>query len=461
VGTARLKTIVLRNLVSPVGLSLIAYAVFLLAWVFPPDLYTSYVHEPDLMFLDPLLLVYFSSCVAFFLFGVRASRFLGIAAKEVPVATIASRNPLFFFAIPLILATAAGAIYLALLGGKIDFIALLASKQGSAIKNAYNVGQLSVGGRWRDTPEILMAVLWWSTYRAHQMALRGFLKVLVYVLIGVALAVAAATGIATAGRDYLVPLLIGLLVIAAYNSVRSTQTSLRRIAFLTVGGLLSLVVLFSVMQYLRGFLAVNLVIESQIGYTISSYNRMAALLGGTMHYQYGGRGVYLFPYLLGDNMVNKVLGLNGLFGWPDLLQLWQSETPSVALAGLNPSFIWSGVFGYLYADLGWWSLLYLFLTGILAGHLWWRIRLGKATGIILYAWMAFWIAFWMGSNNLFGGNGVVVLETAVGLAIFERFMSRRVPVVDEKPQLNREPARGGVLALSALPPPLDPRGQQS
>src|ERR1700733_5771358 len=129
-----LRRLTIRNLVSPYGLALFSYAVFLFAWTFPPSVYTSYINEPDLMFLDPLTFVFYTSCVAAFLLGVWAYRYFGMSTKEAPLAGISTRMPLVYLAIPLLLATACCSIYLILLGAKLNLIGLLASQQGGAIK---------------------------------------------------------------------------------------------------------------------------------------------------------------------------------------------------------------------------------------------------------------------------------------------------------------------------------------
>jgi hypothetical protein len=286
-----------------------------------------------------------------------------------------------------------------------------------------------------------MAVLWWAYYRAIQLELKGASKGIFYLFFVAGMTVAVLTAVATVGRTLLMPLLISLFVINLYKRASGRDVRLAKITYSLIGVFALVVVLFAVFQYFRGFLAINLIIESQLGYTIASYNRLAALLGGVMHYQYGGRGVYLAPYLLSDNTISNVLGLSKLFDWPDLLQLFQSETPSVAFAGLNPSFIWSGSFGYVYSDLGWWALFYVFGTGLLAGYLWSKFRAGRAIGIVLYAWMAFWILFWEGWNTLFHGNGVIILETGILLAIFESVSIRRI-YVGEESQGNSGVGRG-------------------
>lgn len=66
----RFRDLVIRNIVSPYGLTAASVLLFLVAWTFPPSLYSHYVREPDIMFLDPASLLFFLLCVLGFLSGL-------------------------------------------------------------------------------------------------------------------------------------------------------------------------------------------------------------------------------------------------------------------------------------------------------------------------------------------------------------------------------------------------------
>ena len=80
----------------------------------------------------------------------------------------------------------------------------------------------------------------------------------------------------------------------------------------------------------------------------------------------------------------------------------------------------------MFADLGWWTPLYMFAAGILAGFLWSRFRAGTPFGIVFYPWMAFWILFWFGWNLLFDARCGGLVETAVLLFIYDKINLRPV-----------------------------------
>jgi hypothetical protein len=422
-----LKRLAVENLASPYALAAVSYSIFLIGWLFPPDLYTSYINEPDILFLDPLTFIFFTLCVIAFLVGVRASRFLGISRATAQSLRVSPRVPVVvFLGTPLIVSTILCAIFILLLGAKINFLALLASQQGTEIKLASEAGMLSVGGKWAVSFPFLMGTLWWASFRSNQLKIQGFTRRMYWPLYLTGFVVAVLTCVATVDRTSLMPLMLGAFIIYLYNKSKSEKVALGKIAANVVIGFVGALCGFSLLQFLRGATAMNLIIRSQLGYTIVSYNRLAALLSGTMHYAYEGRGVYLVSYLLKDSTLTTALDVRNFLDWPSQFVLWRSEFSSTSLAGLSPSYIWSGVFGYIYSDIGWWTPLYMLLTGVLAGYLWSRFRAAGAIGIVLYVWIGFWILFWVGSNILLDNRFVSISECGIALAVYERLLANRI-----------------------------------
>ncbi len=414
-----LKRLTIRNIVSPFGLAMVSYLVFLFAWIFPPGLYTSYIREPDLMFLDPVTFLFYTTCLLAFLAGVRASRYLGASGARNSERRVSARSPLLYLLLPLLAATAAGAIYLIKVGARINFIALLATAQGSVLKAANGSGQMSEG-RWDESIPLLTVVLWWSLFRATQLRLKGAIKTIFYLTFLPCLAVAIFLGVATVNRANLMPVILGTLVVYIFPKTRSVNTRVVRLALMAAAGSVAAVATFLFLSFLRGAFGVSLLITSLLGYTIVSYNRMAALLAGVMHYAYEGHAVYLVPAFLSDEKVNAVFRLADHFGWPSSLDLFQTEFLSTSAAGLNPAFIWAGAFGYVYSDLGWFTPLYWCLVGVLAGWLWGKFCACRTVGLVLYPWISFSILMWCGGNFIFRTNFIQYCEFAVVLHIYDK-----------------------------------------
>jgi hypothetical protein len=429
-----LRRLTIRNLVSPYGLAMVSYALFLFAWVFPPAVYTTILHEPDLMFLDPLTFVFYTVCVAAFLLGARSSRYLGISTKKLPIPVISARSRNLYLIVPIIVATACCTIYLFLLGAKLNFIGLVVSQQGEVIKGAWRSGMLTVAGKWNASPMFLTSVLWWALFRAGQLNPKGATKFAFYLFFCLGLGVDVLTCVATVDRTNLMPLLSGLLVLYLYRKSRSTNVRLSSLALIAISAILSAVSLFSAFFFLRGSSALGLLAVGLLGYSVSPYDHLAAMLHGVLHYRYEGRGVYLASYFLGETKLNTALGLSERFNFPTPLEVWQGEFNSTAVAGLNPMFIWSGVFGYLYSDIGWWTLLYLICAGLLAAYLWARFNAGKPIAIVLYLWIANWVLFWFGWNLLLDFRAMTILESGLALALYDHVSTRRANRSESSPR---------------------------
>ncbi len=394
-----LKRLFIRNAASPMLIAVCSCSVFVFAWIFPPDLYSAYMGEADWVFLDPLSLLYFGLCVTGFFCGVHFSRYIKGSSYNSEPPTISTGSPFSYLTVPLITLTLLCGIYLVLLGARLDFIALLASQQGSSLKMADENGT-GLANRWQMVHSFLTAALGWAQYRALQLKLRNAKKTIFWVIFSVSWLVDAATSVALVDRTRLMPLMASTLLIAIFFKTRGRQVRLVRVAAFACASMLALVGVFLLVSFLRGSLLLGSLMTSLLGYTIVSYNRMAALLMGAMHYGYEGSGVYLVPLLSGSDGFNKLIPVKDIFNWPGARELWHTEFASVAQSGLNGSYIWSSIFGYLYSDIGWLTPFYMFLYGLFCCYFWIKFKTGKALGLVVYPWVAFGIMFWIGTNLL-------------------------------------------------------------
>ncbi len=417
-----LKDAFISNLASPIGLAAISYCMFLFAWSFPPGLYTFYIHEPDLMFLSVLPFVFATSCVITFIFGVRASRFFVGRSGTTYLGRIEVKNPLFYLCVPVLSAAAYCCMYLKILGGQIDVTSLLAAQDGNAIKIAGQAGQLGVG-RWSASVLMLTGTLWWASYRANEVKLRGAQRTVFggVRLLGIAVNVVAC--VATVDRTTLMPLVAGIAIVVLFGKTYIEEVRAFKLLVAALGAAAAVVTLFTVMSFLRGSSGISLVITGLLGYTIASYNRMAALLLGVMHDSYEGQGALLFP-MLRSGYFDTWFHFSNLFSWPSGFNLWFSSINSVRSAGLSSAFNYYSVFGALYTDLGWGTVIYLFVIGIFTGSLWLQFRRGKTYALILYPWCAFCILFWVGFNVMFDSRLLDLIKAILLLSAYDRFTLR-------------------------------------
>jgi hypothetical protein len=394
-----LKRLFIRNAASPMLIAVCSCSVFAFAWVFPPDLYSAYMGEVDWIFLNPLSLFYFGLCVTGFFCGVHFSRYMKGASYNSEPPQISTGSPFSYLTVPLITLTLLCGIYLALLGARIDFMALLASQQGSSLKMADENGT-GLATRWQMVHVFLTAALGWAQYRALQLKLRNAKRWIFWIIFSAGWLVDAATSVALVDRTRLMPLMASTILIAIFFGTRGKQVRPLRIAAFAFVSMLAIVATFLLLSFLRGSLLVGSLMTSLLGYTIVSYNRMAAMLMGAMHYGYEGSGVYLVPLLSGSEGFNKLIPVKDIFDWPGARELWHTEFASVAQSGLNGSYIWSSIFGYLYSDIGWLTPFYMFFYGLFCCYFWIKFKTGKALGLVVYPWVAFGILFWIGTNLL-------------------------------------------------------------
>jgi len=399
---------IVRGLASPYALALASFVIFFLGWIFPPAIYTRFMSEPDYMYLDELTLVFYAACVLSFFAGAYLAGKIWTENLITGNAPLSRRSPLAYVLFPLGVGVVSCAACLIVVGEHMDFVGLIGAGQGGLIKQAIhsNDVKVSILGTARL---FTTATIWWAADRGARLEMTPSQRSIFKVSFAVAVLANVLACIGTVDRTSLMPLLFGLMVIGIDRSARSGRLTIASAVLRALGGACLLTGLFVGFSYLRGFRGFDHHATSFIGYTVASYNRLTALLHATMHYQFGGRGAYLVQCLT-TAKINTVLGL--AHSMPDGGALWESEFSSTVSAGLNPMYIWSGTFGYLYSDLGWGALGYLFGVGVLAGWAWARFHSGTILGRVVYPWIAFWILFWLGWNLLFA---VYFLNLVVGI----------------------------------------------
>jgi hypothetical protein len=417
-----LKTTRERGFTSPYGPVLFSCGVFLFAWFFPPGVYTDRVAEPDRMFLDPLSLIYFFLCAAAFVWGLRAQRLVAPRAWQTKLPEMTAISPILYLILPLVGVMAFSLGALIHYGAKLNVVALLVSQQGQMIKELNKAGYFSKEGFWSTAPIMLIGTVWWYFYRLSQFKLGRSLRVFLFLLGCMCVVLGMLASVAEVDRDHLMSLVAGCALLYFFAKESKGRLRLGRFVInITLVGAI-VVGLFLFVSLLRGNGAIKFLIGSLLGYSISPYNRMASLLHGQMTYQFSGSGIYLFHYLQFASYLDSVFQYQELLHWPTFFVLQQSEFASVALAGLNPTYNWSGVFGYLYSDLGWGAPIYTFFAGYFCGFVWTRFRRGSSWAIVCYPWVVVWIVSWHAANKLFDFNFAHLFMAGVLLTAWDRLL---------------------------------------
>ena len=410
-----------NQLVSPYAVALFSYLIFIVSCSIPPTIYTGFMHEPDLMFMDIPTIVFYTLCVVAFLLGVWIWGYLFPSGPLMETRLQTKNSPILFVAIPLFIGIAGSLVssYL-LVRNSPNLLTLLLAQQGQELKEASLVDDQSSVMAY--TAPILNGMIWWAYFRSSQMSLTTWEKwtIRIGLFIGVLTSLLAAT--LKLSRSNLMVIICGLIVLfvqrrAARNKL-SSGSALRLILFMPL--------LFSSFAILRGSEGIDIVLNQFAGYSVASYNRLAAVINGHLVYPYSGTGKTLFSAITTSKTIAKVLPFRDAMRLPDNIELFGGDFSAVSRAGLDPSLVWAGAFGYIYSDIGWYTPLFLLGYGLFYGYLWQGLRRNKLRGILLYPWAAFCILFWVGGNYLTDSSIIYLALCAIALWVYERLFSLKI-----------------------------------
>lgn len=445
-----LKRVTIRNLVSPYGLAAVSYLLFLMAWFAPPHFFLDYVGEPDILYLNPVALLFYTSCVLSFLAGVCTFGFLGPGERRSRVR-LTSTSPLGFLLFPLAISTVLCVISVVVLNGKVsNLMGLLLAQQGALIKLANASGQAEEGS-WGYVLTLHTGVLWWAYSRCRQLELGDTSLWVFRACFAIAAGVALVTAVIKVDRTNLIPIIAGIMFIYLFESLAHREVSLKRLIVLTFGLAGMVLLSFAAVSFIRGASDAKMIFAGVFGYTASSYNRMAAEVTGLLHYSFGGKGIYLSNFLSFNNSINRIIPFNAWMGGPTQRGVYFSEFSSIAAGGLNPGFNWSGAFGYIYADLGWWAPLYLLPVGAFAGYLWRAFQRRSTVGIILYPWAGFSILFWFGWNVLFDLRLAILAVAVAAMSVYEACLLGRHLANPAAAESDTDPELLGISSAACVP----------
>ena len=391
--------------------------------------------EPDLLFLNIEAAVFYATCVGAFLLG------LYLVEVYLPGEYLIQRQPeLSSSATAFILGPLCVALLLNLLslGSALKqgvLLPLLLSGQGGEAKELWDAdGSLVL------TATCLTGVVWWAIWRSQQLQVRSVSRTVTRALLSLAILAVSLSASLMLNRIVLFSAVIGSVIIALTPRIL-TGTIAVKVALKAGLLLLALIIgFFALYSALRGNDSTDAITSDLVQYTISSYNRLPALLSGSLRYPYAGTGVYLVSFLQSNNLLNHIIPIREMLRWPSYRDLFESEFWAVWRANLNGKLIWSGAFGYIYSDLGWLSPAFLFFYGLLYGWVWRSVRLGRTYGIVLYPWFGFSILFWLGTNVLLSTMWLILFIDVIALTAYESLLLGREASV-------RRPAELGTTAF--------------
>jgi hypothetical protein len=376
--------------------------------------------EPDLIFLNLEAAFFFAICVGAFLLGVYLVDFYFPAGLLVDKQTEPSLSPTTFILGPVFVALILNILSLISVLRQGVLLPLLLSGQGAEAKDLWGAdGSLVLSAT------CLAGVAWWAIWRSQQLQFKGISPRVTRAILYVAILLVVLSASLILNRIVQFSSLIGAVIITLLRRALTGTSTAKGV--LKAGLLLCalLIGLFALFSALRGNGTSGAIGTDMAQYTLSSYNRLPALLSGTLRYPYAGKGVYLCRFLESNNLFNRIIPVREMFGWPSYRDVFDSEFWAVGRANLNEHAIWPSTFGYIYSDLGWLSPGFLFLYGLLYGWVWRSACHGRTFGIVLYPWFAFCILFWLGANYLLDTMCAVLVIDAFALSTYEVVFLRR------------------------------------
>ena len=244
----RFHKLVIRN-IHPYGMTLISLLLFLLAFVFPPSLYSSYIQEPDFVFLDPASLVFFLMCTLGFLLGLMFVDFVFPLQSFTYERRKTRFSPMWFFLLPLVAGTALMVLSIVLLlRNNTYLLELLSTAEGEQIKS---VGGIELDGTLVQAFPVLLGIVLWAIWRKDQFNIQGWRRSAVQWAIFVATLAMLVSSTLKLARGDLMPIIAGLgilFVLRRFINGKLTLASIVKSASILAGSIVALFISFSVFE---------------------------------------------------------------------------------------------------------------------------------------------------------------------------------------------------------------------
>lgn len=407
---------------SPIFVSSVATGFSILATFFPVQSYSSLVSERSAMFLSVPVLALIVLCWVGFVFGAGVSA--DVLGRGRPNHCTPHNVVDFGFksstSVVLISATLLSFFLAAFLIWSVGYHELAAALSGKGGGN-----QL----RTELAERLSSAKLGWIPIFVGALVWTGYSRILslptkspaLIVLFGLSFLAALVACTLTLARTPVVILLLATFACSIMRDQQRHGLSFAKLVFVMLVGALFLLVSFALFEYIRHGSgttdAIYSILANFVGYVVAPYNRLAALLAGDLRLPFSGEGNYTFRWLIDglyyaqlyDN-VRDVLGVEWIRPG---LENWHNQFQAVGNAGLNESYIWTTVFGEVYADFGWASPLIFAVYGALSQCSYVLFRRASTLGIVIFPYILYTLLMWPAGFYVANRNilllGLVVL----------------------------------------------------
>jgi len=409
-------------------MTVVAFAFCAVCVLLPPVPYETYMHEPDMMFLNfNLIFFYAATCLCFlagfFLLGGNSkNRSLIKAAAAHGAVSTQSRNKLYHLA-PLVLVALLNAYsILMLLKNTPGLINLVLSGSGEAAKQA-----LDATGGLAGVQPLLIAMIWWAMGKHMTMfpTLKSRPAKLSLFVISASIFLAIVIAVVKVARYEVMPLLAGCLIVYLIFSARSGLMSVKRFFGIAVGAVISVALIFMAFSAIRGHTTDSEMNRSLYGYGPTAFNHLVAVLDGRLVFPEAHTGTYTFAWVSNPPFVYQFLNTQAWFGLPDAREVFNGEFEATRAAGLQSAYNWITGPGYYLMDWGDWYYAFMVVLGGISCILWKLALRGETAGLVLYPFMAGTILLWFGFAGFTKQQLATYLMMIVFLGLYDRVFARR------------------------------------
>ncbi len=226
-----------------------------------------------------------------------------------------------------------------------------------------------------------------------------------------------------------------ILLFSCYVIVGSylSQLNARKLLTYAVGIIVLVAILFYFLQSKRYSAIAGSGFTQLIGYFPASYNRLAALLDGTLvmpakdGFYYTNLGLWTFPAVGG--VARDVFGdFMGIDIPKNNFDVWMGGFGSMSTAGLNRNFIWITTYGEAFQDYGWLSPLWFCIYGMFMGVFWKLLLQKDIIGLFVYPILILTMQWWS-IASIFSRDTIIVILIAV---ILKSAITVKLPRITQK-----------------------------
>lgn len=170
------------------------------------------------------------------------------------------------------------------------------------------------------------------------------------------------------------------------------------------------------------------VIKQFMGYFPASYNRLNAVLSSNLEYPNGGWGYYSSQGIWDLPLISGALGIYDAgrsLGIPlprSSTDNWRNQFTAVKQSGLDESYIWATIYGFLYSDFGYFSIFYFLLYGYVAGFVFSGFIRGDSLRLLLYPFLFTTIIKWPSIVSFSQRTIFIFLVTSIFITLVNQLM---------------------------------------